>query len=120
MRILLDHSVPRPLKANLPGHDTDTAAERGWQELHNGDLLDRAESDGYDLLITADQQMPFQQNFARRKISVLIITTDSWPDLRQRRDNVNQAVNAEEFDQIRELDVQQAGLLRAYPSRSSG
>ena len=43
MRILLDHSVPRPLKNSLPGHDADTAAERGWQELHNGELLDRAE-----------------------------------------------------------------------------
>jgi hypothetical protein len=55
MRILLDHSVPRPLKNNLPGHDTDTAAERGWHELHNGELLDRAEADGYDLLVTADR-----------------------------------------------------------------
>ena len=105
MRILLDHNVPRPLKVNLPGHDTDTAAERGWQELHNGELLDRAESDGYDLLITADQQMSFQQNFTRRNISVLILTTNSWPDLRQRLDDVNQAVNTPGRDQITELDI---------------
>lgn len=105
MRILLDHSVPRPLKVNLPGHDTDTAAERGWQELHNGELLDRAESDGYDLLITADQQMPFQQNFARRNISILILTTNSWPVLRQHLDEVNQAVNEVRSNQITELDI---------------
>lgn len=105
MRILLDHSVPRPLKDNLPGHVTDTAAERGWQELQNGELLDRAEADGYDLLITADRQIPFQQNFARRSIGVLILTTNSWPALRQRLEDINRAVNAGEFDQIRELDV---------------
>ena len=105
MRILLDHSVPRPLKDNLPGHDTHTAAERGWQELHNGELLNRAEADGYELLITTDQQMPFQQNFARRNISVLILTTNSWPDLRRRLEDVNHAVNNPGRDQITELDI---------------
>ena len=105
MRILLDHSVPRPLKNNLPGHDTDTAAERGWHELHNGELLDMAETDGYELLITADRQMPFQQNFARRSMSILILTTNSWPVLRQRLDDVNRAVNAIGYNQISELDI---------------
>ena len=101
MRILLDHSVPRPLKNNFPGHDTDTAAERGWHELHNGELLDMAETDGYELLITADRQMPFQQNFTRRSMSVLILTTNSWPVLRQRLDDVN----AMGYSQISELDI---------------
>ena len=89
----------------MPGHDTHTAAERGWQELHNGELLNRAEADGYELLITADQQMPFQQNFARRNISVLILTTNSWPDLRRRLEDVNHAVNNPGRDQITELDI---------------
>lgn len=105
MRILLDHSVPRPLKVNLPGHDTDTAAERGWQELHNGELLDRAEADSYELLITADQQMPFQQNFTNRNIGVLILATNSWPELRQHLDEVNQAVNESERDQITVVNI---------------
>ena len=73
--------------------------------MHNGELLDRAEADGYELLITADQQMPFQQNFVRRNISVLILTTNSWPDLRQRLDDVNQAVNDPGRSQITELDI---------------
>ena len=86
MRILLDHSVPRPLKNNLPGHVIDTAAERGWQELHNGELLDRAEVEGYELLITADRNMNFQQNFAHRFISVLFLTTKK---LSQNGDGLN-------------------------------
>jgi hypothetical protein len=105
MRTLLDHSVPRPLKNNLPGHDTDTAAERGWHELHNGELLDRAEADGYHLLVTADRQMPFQQNFSVRNISVLVLTTNSWPILRQRLADINQAINARGRSQISELDI---------------
>ena len=105
MRILLDHSVPRPLKHNLPAHNTDTAAERGWHELHNGALLDRAEDAGYELLITADQQMPFQQNFARRSIRILILTTNSWPTLRQHLDEINRAIDAMGCDQITELDI---------------
>ncbi len=105
MRTLLDHSVPRPLKDNLPGHDTDTAVERGWHELHNGELLDRAETAGYELLITADRQMPFQQNFTHRSISLLILTTNSWPILRDHLDDINQAVNAMGHSQIRELQI---------------
>lgn len=105
MRILLDHNVPRPLKNNLPGHDTDTAAERLWQELHNGELLDRAEADGYELLITADRKMPFQQNFTHRNISVLVLTTNAWPVLRQRLSDVNQAVNDIGHNQVLELDM---------------
>ncbi len=105
MRTLLDHSVPRPLKNNLPGHDTDTAAERGWHELHNGELPDRAEADGYDLLVAADRQMPFQQNFSVRNISVLVLTTNSWPILRQRLADIDQAINARGRSQISELDI---------------
>ena len=106
MRILLDHNVPRPLKNNLSGHNTDTAADRAWQELHNGELLDRAETDGYELLITADRKMPFQQNFTHRNISVLVLTTNAWPILRQHLSDVNQSVNAMGHNQIRELDIQ--------------
>lgn len=105
MRILLDHSVPRPLKDNLPGHDTDTAAERGWQELQNGELLDRAEADGYELFITADRQIPHQQNFTHRSIGMLILTTNSWPTLRQRLHEINLAVDSTGQAQISELDI---------------
>ena len=106
MRILLDHNIPRPLRNSLPGHDVDTTAERRWDELHNGELLDRAETEGYGLLITADQQMPFQQNFTNRGIRVLVLTNNSWPTLRQHLDEINQAVNATEHHQISRLDIQ--------------
>ena len=105
MRILLDHNVPRPLKDNLPGHDADTAADRGWQELNNGELLDQAETDGYELFLTSDQRIPFQQNLTRRNISVLILTTNSWPRLRQHLNDINQAVEAMAHNQLSQLDI---------------
>jgi hypothetical protein len=105
MRILLDHNVPRPLKNNLPGHDTDTAADRGWQELNNGELLDQAETDGYELFLTSDRRIPFQQNLTRRNISVLILTTNSWPRLRQHLNDINEAVAAMGHNQLSRLDI---------------
>ena len=60
MRILFDHNTPLPLRRYLLEHVVDTANERGWSELINGDLLDNAEDEGYEILITADQSMSYQ------------------------------------------------------------
>ena len=100
MSILLDHNVPRPLKNNPPGHDTDAAADRGWQDLNNGELLDQAETDGYELFLTSDRRIPFQQNLPRRNISVLILTTNSWSRLRQHLNDINEAVEAMGYNQL--------------------
>ena len=57
----------------------DTLADRGWEELKNGVLLERAETEGYQLLITADQNLRYQQNLASRRIAVLVLPAASWP-----------------------------------------
>ena len=57
MKILFDQGTPAPLRRHLAGHLVDTAFERGWSGLTNRDLLDRAEEDGYQLLITTDQNL---------------------------------------------------------------
>ncbi len=54
MRILFDHNTPLPLRHYLLEHVVDTANENGWSELINGDLLDNAEEESYEILITAD------------------------------------------------------------------
>ena len=61
MRILFDHGTPLPLRDSLPEHAVDTAADRGWSELSDGELLDRADGEGYQVLITTDQGMRYQQ-----------------------------------------------------------
>ena len=51
MRLLFDQRMPVPLRRHLVGHSVDTAADRGWSDLDNGNLIERAEEDGYEVLI---------------------------------------------------------------------
>lgn len=69
MRILLDHNTPAPLRYWLVGHNVETAYERGWAELTNGDLLRAAEDAGFDVMITTDRGIRYQQNLAGRKLA---------------------------------------------------
>ena len=61
MKMLLDSNVRRLLRRNLPNHQVDTAFERNWHTLTNGELLEAAESDQYQLFITADQRLPISR-----------------------------------------------------------
>lgn len=79
MKVLFDQGTPVPLRRSLSGHTVDTAFELGWATLRNGDLLDRAEAEGYDLLITTDQQLRHQQNLFGRRLAILVLCSTSWP-----------------------------------------
>lgn len=83
MKVLLDHCVPRPLRTHFVGHEVSTTYERGWQTLKNGALLSAAEADGFAALVTTDQNLPYQQNPAGRRIGVLVLIapTNRMPDL---------------------------------------
>jgi hypothetical protein len=78
MRILFDQGTPVPLRNHLVNHVVETVFELGWSSLENGELLAAAE-ESFDLLITTDQQLRYQQNLAKRKRGVLVIMTTSWP-----------------------------------------
>ena len=62
MKVLLDHSVPRGLRAFLTGFEIKHAFEMGWHELRNGDLLNEAERSGFAVLITADRNLRYQKS----------------------------------------------------------
>ena len=79
MKVLFDQGTPVPLRRSLTGHAVDTAFELGWATLRNGELLDRAEAEGYDLLITTDQQLRHQQNLSGRRLAILVLRSTSWP-----------------------------------------
>lgn len=72
MRVLLDECLPRRLKRHLTGHTARTVAEMGWNGLKNGALLARAEG-SFDVFLTGDQNLPYQQNLAGRKLSIVIL-----------------------------------------------
>ncbi len=91
--ILLDQNVPRALASLLPGHTVRTAADQGWEELTNGDLLKAANEAGFSLLVTADQNIIYQQNMKARAIGLIVLSTNHWPTLRANSDRIVQAVD---------------------------
>jgi hypothetical protein len=83
MLILFDHGTPRGLIRGLPGHTIVTAQSRGWDRLSNGALLKAAEEAGFDLLLTTDRRIQYQQNLAGRKIAIVVLTgTTKWSRVR--------------------------------------
>jgi hypothetical protein len=77
VRILLDENLPRQLRHHLPGHSVRTVQQQGWTGLRNGDLLYRASVAGFDVLLTVDQKLEFQQNLSRLGLAVLVIVAKS-------------------------------------------
>ncbi len=94
MLVLLDHSVPAPLRFSLRGHVVVEAVERGWEKLANGDLLNSAETAGFEVLVTADKNMRYQQNLSNRKIALIVLGNAQWPILRRYVQRVAAAVDA--------------------------
>lgn len=72
MRLLLDESLPLRLKTVFPDHQVHTVAEMGWKSLSNGDLLARA-SGRFQVFLTADKKLQYQQNVARFDIAVVVL-----------------------------------------------
>ena len=96
MLILFDRATPVPLRSYLKGHIVRTAAQQGWDRLRNGDLLNAAEAAGFQLLLTTDKNMRYQQNLAARKIAVVILGRQQGPGLQPYIHLVVEAVNAAE------------------------
>ena len=74
MRILLDECLPRKLKRDLPGHDIVTVPEMGWASIKNGKLLELAKNN-FDVFLTADQNLEYQQNLGAYQIAVIVLVT---------------------------------------------
>lgn len=71
--MLFDHCVPKPLRHALKEHEVSTAKEMGWEGLRNGQLLEQAQANGFDVVITVDQNIRFQQNLKGRAIAVCVL-----------------------------------------------
>ena len=79
MLILFDHVTPKGIARALVGHTVTKAKDRGWDALSNGDLLAAAEAAGFDVFVTADKNMRYQQNLAGRRIALVVLGTPQWP-----------------------------------------
>jgi predicted nuclease of predicted toxin-antitoxin system len=72
VQLLLDECVPKRLRWELPAHEVRTAPEMGWAGKENGALLAAAESE-FDVLVTVDQKLKYQQSMAGRNIAVVVL-----------------------------------------------
>jgi len=106
MLILFDHGTPRGLARALPGHTVTEAKARGWDRLNNGDLLKVAEEAGFELLLTTDQRIRYQQNLTGRKIAIVVLGgSTKWSRVRLHFERIAAAVNAAEPGWYTEVDV---------------
>lgn len=72
MKILLDECLPRKLKKDLAPHDCQTVPDEGWSGLANGELLSIAERSSFEVFLTIDRGIEYQQNLSSRQISVIL------------------------------------------------
>ena len=93
MHVLFDHSTPGPLSRFLPGHAITKAKDHGWDTLSNGDLLAAAEDAGFNVFVTADKNIRYQQNLEGRRIAI-VVSTPQWPLLKLHVEKVAAAINA--------------------------
>src|SRR5260370_38412015 len=92
MRILFDHGTPGGIAGSLSGHDVTEAIERGWDRISNGELLEVAEAAGFDLLLTTDKRIRYQQNLTGRKIAIVVLGNSTWRLVRKYLDRIAFAV----------------------------
>ena len=94
MRVLFDQGTPAPLRHALTEHLVETAFERGWSQLKNGELIAAAEQAGFEVFVTTDKNLKYQQNLANRSMAIVVLQTTSWPRIQRALSEVVAAVNA--------------------------
>ena len=94
MRVLCDENIPHRLRSLLPEHEVVTVAYMNWTGIKNGELIHAAEDAGFDVLITSDQGIPYQQNMAGRKLAMVMLSTPDWNLLRIAAPRIAEAIAA--------------------------
>ncbi len=105
MKILFDNGTPNPLSRSLAGHEVFFARKIGWHELQNGELIRKAEEAGYELLLTTDKNMRYQQNLRTRKLAIVVLGNQQWPDVQLYIVRIIEAVNAATPGSYTEVDI---------------
>ncbi len=105
MRILFDQGTPSGIAGSLSGHDVTEAIERGWDRISNGELLEVAEAAGFDLLLTTDKRIRYQQNLTSRKIAIVVLGNSTWRLVRMYLDRIALAVAEATPGSYAEVDI---------------
>jgi predicted nuclease of predicted toxin-antitoxin system len=108
MLVLFDNGTPRSLARYLIERHTVTEARaRGWEELENSELLTVAEAEGFDVLVTTDRNLRYQQNLAGRKIAIVVLGKGRWTLIKAHIAEIVAAVNAATHGGYSEIEIPQ-------------
>ena len=106
MLVLFDHGTPKGLIRLLPEHAVHTAHARRWDTLNNGALLKAAEEAGFDVIVTTDRRIRYQQNLTVRRIALVVLTgSTKWRRVKPHADRIAAAINAVTFGSYVEVEI---------------
>jgi hypothetical protein len=104
MRVMLDECVPVRLKRWLSGHAVETVTGIGWSGIKNGRLLRLLVDNGYEVLVTADKNLEYQQHLPGLPLAILILPTNHWKSLQPQQARVVHSVSALQPGSVTRLD----------------
>src|SRR6266480_1216741 len=104
MRILLDECVPWPMHRLLSQHSVASVQAQGWSGVRNSELLRRAEAE-FDLFITSDQNIRYQQNLAAQRMAILELSTNDLRRIRAAAALIEEAVEKIQPSELRQLEI---------------
>jgi len=104
--VLFDHGTPKGLARALSAHTIHTAQSKGWDTLSNGALLDAAEEAGYEVLLTTDRRIRYQQNLQARRIAPVVLSGSTrWSSIRHQTDRIAAAVASATPSSYAEVEI---------------
>lgn len=105
MRVLFDNGTPRGVTAALSDHIVEEARLRGWDTLRNGELLDAAEAAGFDVFVTTDRNLRYQQNLTGRRIAIVVLGRGRWRLIRGKLREIAAAVSTATPGSLTEVEI---------------
>ena len=105
MRVLFDHGTPSGIAQSLTGHEVTQAIDRGWDKISNGELLTKADAAGFEILLTTDKNIRYQQNLKGRKIAIVVLGNSAWRIVRLHLDKIVAAVNEATEGSYAEVEI---------------
>jgi hypothetical protein len=105
MRVLFDNGVPRGVAAGLLEHDVAEARSLGWDTLRNGELLQAAEDASFDVFLTSDRNLRFQQNMSGRRLAIVVLSNSRWRLVRRAIGDIAAAIAASAPGDICEVEI---------------
>ena len=83
----------------------DRSVERGWELLENGELIQKAEDESYEVIVTTDQSMRYQQNLAGRRLAIVVLMSTAWPRVQNCIEEIRTAIENVRPGQVREVST---------------